>query len=111
MSNNADVAYDGTSFYFTAGSSHKVREIEANPSVLLSFTGRRDVISGMNVYVLVEGVAELIRDQAQFKQHWASDLDAWFENGIATPGLVLIKVTAHRIKFWDGMDQGELILN
>ncbi len=34
----------------------------------------------------------------------------WFEQGIDTPGLVLIKVAAERIHYWDGKDQGELTL-
>jgi general stress protein 26 len=52
------------------------------------------------VYLAAEGVAEIIKDKAAFEQHWTKDLDVWFEKGIDTPGLVLLKVRAHRIKVW-----------
>ena len=36
----------------------------------------------------------------------------WFKEGVDTPGLVLIKVHARRIKYWDGVKgEGELKLN
>lgn len=43
------------------------------------------------IYVAVEGAAELIRDKATFKHHWTSDLDKWFDDGVDTPGIVLIR--------------------
>ena len=55
-----------------------------------------------------EGRAELIRDKAAFKAHWKSSLDRWFDKGIDTPGIVLIKVNATRITYWDGEDEGEV---
>lgn len=38
------------------------------------------------------------------------DLDRWFKQGIDTPGLTLIKVSARRLHYWDGYDEGELKL-
>ena len=52
----------------------------------------------------------MIRDKAAFEAHWNKDLDVWFEKGVDTPNLVLIKVHATRIKYWDGEDQGEIIV-
>jgi general stress protein 26 len=60
--------------------------------------------------VAVEGTAELIRDKTAFKQHWTSDLDEWFEKGIETPGIVLIKVVAKRATYWKGREEGEIEL-
>jgi general stress protein 26 len=52
----------------------------------------------------------LIRDKAAFQQHWTSDLDNWFENGVDTPGIVLIKVKATRATYWKGCEEGEVDL-
>lgn len=41
-------------------------------------------------------------------QHWVKDLERWFEQGVDTPGLVLIHVRAIRVHYWDGEDQGEI---
>ena len=40
-------------------------------------------------FITVEGKAELIRDKGRFAEHWTKDLDAWFKEGIDTPGLTL----------------------
>jgi general stress protein 26 len=104
MSNNGDVEYDGASFYFTMDDTRTVSDIESNPKVSLSFTGKH------GFWATVEGEAELIRDKAAFQEHWTKDLDAWFGQGADTKGLVLIKVHARRIKYWDKMDEGELTI-
>ena len=107
MSNNGDVAYDGTSYYFTFEQARTVADIEANPKVALGFTGKGGIFSEA-IYVAVEGTAELIRDKIAFKAHWTSDLDRWFDQGVDTPGIVLVKVKATRITYWDGREEGEI---
>ncbi len=102
MSNNGDVDYDGDSFYFTYEESRTVADIEADPMVSLGFNGKD------SFYAAVSGEAELIRDKAELEKHWTPELDKWFEQGVETPGVVMIKVSAERIKYWDGMEDGEL---
>lgn len=104
MSNNCDVDYDGDSFYFTEDSTRMVRDIERDPAVGLQFSGRD------GFFVAVEGRADLIRDKQAFAEHWDPDLDAWFDKGVDTPGLVMIKVAALRIKYWAGEENGEVRL-
>jgi len=108
MSNNGDVTYDGTSYYFTYEQTHTVPEITANPKVALGLSAPGGLFSGTGIYVAVEGHAELIRDKAAFKAHWTPGLDKWFGDGIDTPGIVLIKVTAKRITYWEGNEEGEV---
>jgi len=88
MSNNGDVAYDGTSYYFSYEQARAVSDIQRNPKVALGFSSEAGLFS-RGIYVAVEGTAELIRDKAAFRQHWTSDLDKWFDNGVDTPGTVL----------------------
>lgn len=102
MSNNGEVDYDGDSYYFTYEDARTVSDIEDDPMVGLCFTGAD------GFYLAVSGEAELIRDKAEFEAHWTPDLDKWFEDGIDTPGIVLIKVSAERIKYWDGEDSGDV---
>lgn len=107
MSNNGDVDYDGTSYYFTFEKARAVSDIEANPEVALGFAGKGGILADA-IYVAVEGKAELIRDKAAFGEHWTSDLDRWFGKGVDTPGIVLIKVRATRMTYWDGEEEGEV---
>lgn len=104
MSNNGDVEYDGDSFFFTSEDTGKVRDIKANPAVNLSFRGKD------NVFISVEGQAELIKDKSEMKDHWTKDLDEWFKEGIDTPGIVMIKVKGEKARYWDGMDSGDVDL-
>jgi len=104
MSNNQDVEYDGDSYYFTSDEADMVSEIAANSNVGLTFHGEGAF------FIAVAGHAELIRDKVAFEEHWTSDLDEWFEDGVDTPGLVLIKVHADRLHYWDGEDSGEIVV-
>jgi general stress protein 26 len=110
MSNNGDVKYNGDSYFFTYEEALCVSDIERDPKVALSYSGKTGIFTGTGVYIAVEGRAELIRDKAAFQQHWTPDLDSWFDQGVETPNLVLIKVKAKRIKFWDHGDEGEAVL-
>lgn len=110
MSNNGDVTYDGTSYYFTFEQARTVSDITADPKVALGFSAPGGFFSGSGLYVAVEGNAELIRDKAAFEAHWTPDLDKWFEKGIDTPGIVLVKVKAKRITYWEGTEEGEVTL-
>jgi general stress protein 26 len=73
-SNNGDVTYDGTSYYFTFEQARTVRDIQANPKVALGFTGNGGLFSDA-IYVAVEGSADLVGDKAVFKAHWTNELD------------------------------------
>ena len=102
MSNNAEVEYDGTSHYFTLQDTRTVGDIGKNPNVGLGFQGAD------GFYLAVEGKAEIVRDEAAFREHWTPDIDKWFADGIDTDGLVLVKVVADRAHYWDGRDEGEI---
>ena len=108
MSNNGDVEYHGDSYFFAYRDSRKVAEIAAQPKVVLSYTGAAGMLGGPPLFVAVEGQAALIDDKAQFEAHWTKDLDRYFPEGIDTPGVVMIKVVAQRIRYWDGGDEGEI---
>ena len=107
MSNNRDVEYDGDSYFFTSEQTRTVADIERDRKVALSYRGREGLLGKPPVFITVQGEAELIRDKDEFKVHWTEDLERWFEDGVETAGLVLIKVHAFRIHYWDGENEGE----
>lgn len=108
MSNNRQVDYDGDSFYFSMDDARTVSDIARDAKVGLSFLGKSGLLGMRPFFVAVEGVGKIIRDKAAFAEHWTSDLDRWFADGVDTPGLVLIKVHATRLHYWDGEDEGEV---
>jgi general stress protein 26 len=108
MSNNGEVEYRGDSYFFTWEQSRMVSDIEREPRVGLSFQGHKSLLGKPPIMISVEGEAQLIRDKHAFKEHWTPDLERWFADGVDTNGLVMIKVHATRIHYWDGEDQGEV---
>ena len=113
MSNNREVEFEGTSRFFTCDHHRSVADIARDPSVGLSYQGKAGllgVVGKPGMFVHVEGEARLVRDKARFAEHWSKDLEIWFEQGVDTPGLVLIEVAAKRIHYWDGMEEGEVRL-
>ena len=110
MSNNRQVDYDGDSWFFTCGDAGTVADIEGDPNVGLAYQAKSGMLGMRPFFLTIEGRAQLIRDKSLFAEHWTKDLDRWFEQGIDTPGLTLIKVTAERLHYWDGYDEGELRL-
>lgn len=110
MSNNRDVAYDGDSFFFTLEDTGTVSDVRADPNVSLSYAAKSGMLHMKPFYITVSGQAELIRDKGAFNQHWTEDLDRWFDQGVDTPGLTLVKVTAERLHYWDGYEESEVEL-
>jgi general stress protein 26 len=108
MSNNGDVQYQGDSFFFTFEPSHTVEDIERDANVALSFAGAKGLLGKPPLFIAVEGIASLIREKSEFRKHWTKDLDRWFEQGVDTPGVVLIQVHATRVHYWDGDEDAEV---
>ena len=110
MSNNREVDYDGDSYFFACDDSRTVADIGRDPQVGLAYQAKSGMLGMRPFFLTVEGRAALIKDKAQFQAHWTKDLDRWFEEGVDTPGLVMIKVHAERLHYWDGEDEGEIRL-
>jgi len=108
MSNNREVEYDGDAFFFTCDDTRTVADIARDSQVGLAYQAKSGMLGVRPFFAAIEGRAELIRDKARFAEHWTRDLDRWFERGMDTPGLVLIKVSAERAHYWDGTDEGEI---
>ena len=111
MSNNRQVEYDGDNWFFACEDTRLIDDIRANPDVGLGFQGKAGLLGMRPLFVSIEGKAELIKDKVQFEAHWTKDLELWFKEGVDTPGLTLIKVHGIRAHYWDGEDQGEIVLD
>lgn len=109
MSNNRDVDFDGDSWFFSSEDTLTVKHLSHDPHVGLTMQGKGGLFGKPPMFLAIEGKAELIRDRAQFEEHWTKDLEYWWD-GPDAPGLVLIKVHAERVHYWDGKEEGEVRL-
>lgn len=88
MSNNREVEYEGTSWFFTYEQHRSVSDIERDASVGLSYQGKaglKGLVGAPGMFIHVEGEARLIRDKARFAEHWDKELDLWFPQGVEFP--------------------------
>ena len=105
MSNNHEVEYDGTSYFFTWAKSDMVKEIKKNANVSLSFMGSK--LLKKRTFISVTGKASLTNDRAAMEEHWSKDLEIWFKDGLDTKGIMMIEVQAKYLKYWKGSEEGE----
>ncbi len=110
MSNNREVEYDGDSWFFADENTRMVDDIARDPHVCLTYQGKSGLLGLRPFFIAIEGNARLIKDRGQLAEHWTSGLERWWPQGIETPGLLLIQVSGQRAHYWDGEDEGELIL-
>lgn len=111
MSSNGDVEYRGQSWFYSHENSRKIRDIKSDDRVGLSFQGTGGVmglVGKPGKMIHVQGRANLIDDRATFEEHWVPELEYWFKDGIDTPGMIMIRVEADRIHYWDGTEEGEV---
>ena len=88
----------GDIWFFTLEDTKKVAEAEADPGhdVGLSYIDAKD-----HRYVSVAGRAVIVHDRAKMEELYSPDLAIWFENGLDTPGIALLKVTPAECEFWE----------
>ena len=102
MSNNGDVDFDGTSYFFTWEQSGVAEELRANKNVNLGFQ------AADKTYISACGKAKLITNREVMTDHWNPDLEIWFEDGLDTEGILMIEVKCKRIKYWHKMEVVEV---
>ncbi len=103
MSNNRNVEWDGDSWFFAFGDSSQAQEVQRTPQVNLAYSLTEDI-----VFLSVAGTAEIVRDDKKKKELWQKDLEQWFPKGPEDDNVVLIKVAAKHIQYWNKGESGEL---
>jgi general stress protein 26 len=93
------VTDDGDLWFFTSVKSPKVREIEEDNRVNVSFERPSD-----QIYVSLSGRARILRDREKAKALWTPWAKVWFPDGPEDPELVLLNVRADQAEYWDAPD-------
>ncbi|MBW4564765.1 MAG: pyridoxamine 5'-phosphate oxidase family protein [Mojavia pulchra JT2-VF2] len=96
MAQSTEIQSDGTLWFFTNASSHKVFEIEHRQQVNVSFTS-----PNQQRYISISGIAELVKDRNKMQELWKPELQAWFSQGLDEPDIALLKVKINRADYWD----------
>lgn len=94
----------GDIWFFTADDSKKADEVRADHEVGLSYLDAK----GMR-FVSVAGRAAVVHDRAKMEELYTASLDIWFEDGLETPDIALLKVTPVECEFWEPR-HGKLVM-
>ncbi|MQA35357.1 pyridoxamine 5'-phosphate oxidase family protein [Modestobacter roseus] len=92
-----EAEFDGDLWFFASADSAKVHQIEAAPAVNVSFSD-----TGDHSWTSIAGTAHVVSDRAKAEQLYTKVLQAWFPQGLDTPGLTLIRVEAESAEYWEG---------
>lgn len=93
---NGDIDTNGTLWFFSSASSHKVFEVEHHQQVSVNFSS-----PSQQRFISISGTAELVKDRQQLQQRWQPELETWFPQGLDEPDIALLKVNINRVDYWD----------
>lgn len=102
MSNNKNVDFDGDSWFYSFEDTNKMKHIEKNRNVTLTFQGD-DML-----FIECSGKAKIITSKLKMAEHWDESLNMWFKDGINTKGIVMVKVEAKTLRYWHKQFEGSL---
>ena len=87
MSNNAQVDYDGDSWFFSRAGTRKLDDIARDPKVALDFQGE-------GLWLTIRGLASVHTDPDLMREHWTPDISKWFGGDLDPEQVRLIQVEA-----------------
>jgi len=87
-------AQGGTIHFATSLDSPKVKEIEADPTVLVTLQGKAR-------WAVVHGTAVVVRDRAVIDRFWSEEWRVFFPGGRTDPLLCLLEFTPMAGEYWD----------
>lgn len=96
---NQKIDSEGGLWFYTSTLTNLWENIAANPKVNVSFAEPEDAL-----FVSISGTAERVIDRARIKELWNPMVAAWFPNGVDDPHVVLVRVAARTVQFWDSKD-------
>ena len=88
--------FDGTLWFFTSASSHKVEEVGSDQRVGVTYADPK-----LQNYVSLSGHAKLVQDKAAIDAHWSDILTTWFPNGKDDPDVALLRIEVTKAEYWD----------
>jgi general stress protein 26 len=95
MSNNGQVEFDGTSWFFAPGDGRLADELRADPSAVTAYRAGEGYS-----FVSVSGRVTIVEDVEEKKQRWMPELDRWFPDGPEDPNVLLLRLEAEHAEWW-----------
>jgi len=101
MSNNGQVEWEGSSWFFAPSDGRLVAELEADPLVVAAYRAEESYD-----FISISGRATIETDPELKKQYWLPELERWFPDGPEGSNVALIGVDAEHADWWTGEGDG-----
>ena len=101
MSNNGEVEWDGSSWFFAPANGRLVAEIRRDAAAVATY--RAD---DRFAWVALSGRAAVIDDADAKREKWLPELERWFTNGPDDPSVALIRLEATAAQWWTEQGDG-----
>ena len=92
-----EIDEDGMFWFMASRTSPLVGEVHAHPAICLTYAS-----ASKNTYVVVNGKAQEIHDQAKISELWSPEHDAFFPGGRNDPDITLLRITPEHAEAWTG---------
>lgn len=89
-----ETEFDGDLWFIFSEDSPKAEQIRDEAEVNVSFESK-------HTWVSLSGRGRIVHDRAKLEDNWSTAVDAWFPDGIDTPGVALLKVEAESAQYWE----------
>ena len=91
-----EVDEEGTIWFFSGLDTDRNKNIELDKKVQLFFSD-----PSKNIYLVLNGEAEIVIDKIKMEKLWSPFLKIWFKEGINDTNISLIKVSSINAHYWD----------
>lgn len=88
--------FDGDLWFFSHVDDPRMTDIKANSRVGIVYAS-----PNAKSYVSMSGEADVVTDRRKMEALWKDDLLEWFDEGVDTKGLSLIRVKVDHAEYWD----------
>jgi general stress protein 26 len=102
MSNNGEVEWDGTSWFFAPSAGRMVDDIRHHPEAVMTYRADQRF-----AWVALSGTARIVDDEDAKRRLWLDELRRWFPNGPDDPGVALIRVESTWAQWWTDAGDGQ----
>ncbi|HEX3927055.1 MAG TPA: pyridoxamine 5'-phosphate oxidase family protein [Gemmatimonadales bacterium] len=93
---NTNPEFHGELWFLSAFGLPLLDEVRVHPDVLVTYAD-----SGSGRYVVLNGVADVVRDPARLQAIWRPALASWFPGGPDDTALALIRVRIESADLWE----------
>jgi general stress protein 26 len=100
MSNNGEVEWDGSSWFFAPAGGRLVAQVRRHPEAVTTYSAKDRF-----AWIALSGTARIVEDDDAKRRFWLAELERWFPNGPEDPDVALIQIESTSARWWT--DQGE----